>query len=75
MTLMGLPIRIDREKVAAFCRGRGIRELSLFGSVLRDGFDPARSDLIVPVVRNPPRPPKLIDPWTRGVQGHAEDPG
>ncbi len=42
-----LPIQIDREKIAEFCRARGIRKLSLFGSVLRDDFDPQRSDLDV----------------------------
>jgi predicted nucleotidyltransferase len=42
-----LPIQIDRERIAAFCRARGIRRLSLFGSVLRDDFDPARSDVDV----------------------------
>jgi uncharacterized protein len=40
-----LPIPLDREKVAEFCRARGIRKLSLFGSVLREDFDPARSDV------------------------------
>ena len=47
MSVAELPIRIDREKIAEFCRGRGIRKLSLFGSVLRDDFDPARSDVDV----------------------------
>ena len=47
MSIAELPIAIDREKVAAFCRARGIRKLSLFGSVLRDDFDPARSDVDV----------------------------
>jgi len=42
-----LPIRIDREKIAEFCRARGIRKLSLFGSVLREDFDPTRSDVDV----------------------------
>ena len=42
-----LPIALDREKIAAFCRERGIRKLSLFGSVLRPDFDPARSDVDV----------------------------
>ena len=42
-----LPIQIDRERIADFCRARGIRKLSLFGSVLRDDFDPARSDVDV----------------------------
>jgi len=40
-----LPIPIDRERIAEFCRAHGIRKLSLFGSVLRDDFDPARSDV------------------------------
>ncbi len=47
MSVAELPIRIDREKIAEFCRMRGIRKLSLFGSVLRDDFDPARSDVDV----------------------------
>ncbi len=42
-----MPIQIDHEKVAEFCRARGIRRLSLFGSVLREDFDPQRSDVDV----------------------------
>lgn len=45
MSIAELPIAIDRDKIAAFCRARGIRRLCLFGSVLRDDFDPARSDV------------------------------
>jgi len=44
MSVAELPIAIDREKIARFCRERGIRKLSLFGSVLRGDFDPQRSD-------------------------------
>jgi predicted nucleotidyltransferase len=47
MTTADLPIVIDAELIARFCRERGIRALSLFGSVLRDDFDPARSDIDV----------------------------
>jgi uncharacterized protein with HEPN domain len=47
MSVAELPIPIDREKIAEFCHARGIRKLSLFGSVLRDDFDPARSDVDV----------------------------
>ena len=47
MTIAELPIRIDPEQVAEFCRARGIRKLSLFGSVLREDFDAARSDVDV----------------------------
>ena len=45
MSVADLPIPLDREKIAEFCRARGIRKLSLFGSVLREDFDPARSDV------------------------------
>jgi uncharacterized protein len=47
MNIAQLPIQIDHEKVAEFCRARGIRKLSLFGSVLREDFDPERSDVDV----------------------------
>ena len=47
MSVAELPIPIDREQVARFCRERGIRKLSLFGSVLRPDFDPQRSDVDV----------------------------
>jgi predicted nucleotidyltransferase len=47
MSVAELPIQLDREKIAAICRARGIRKLSLFGSVLRADFDPTRSDVDV----------------------------
>ena len=47
MSIAELPIRIDRERIAEFCRARGIRRLRLFGSVLREDFDLARSDVDV----------------------------
>ena len=47
MSIAELPIRFDRDRVAEFCRVRGIRRLSLFGSVLRGDFDPERSDVDV----------------------------
>lgn len=42
-----LPIVVDRDSIARFCGAHGIRSLSLFGSVLRADFDPARSDVDV----------------------------
>lgn len=33
-------VTIPRERLAAFCRLRGIRKLALFGSVLREDFGP-----------------------------------
>ena len=47
MSVVELPIALDREKLAGFCRERGIRKLSLFGSVLRDDYDSERSDVDV----------------------------
>jgi predicted nucleotidyltransferase len=47
MDLAELPIPIDREEIAHFCQKRGIRKLSLFGSVLRRDFDSRRSDVDV----------------------------
>jgi predicted nucleotidyltransferase len=52
-----LPIAIDREDLAALCRSRGVRKLSLFGSILRNDFDPARSDVDVLVEYLPGRHP------------------
>ena len=36
-----LPLTIPADEIAAFCRRHHIRELALFGSVLRDDFGPA----------------------------------
>ena len=47
VSIAELPIQIDRERVAEFCRARGIRRLSLFGSVLREAvpiYEHARSE-------------------------------
>jgi predicted nucleotidyltransferase len=40
-------IEIDDRAVAALCQKYGVAKLSLFGSVLRSDFDPARSDIDV----------------------------
>jgi len=45
-------IEITREDVAQFCRDRGIRRLSFFGSILRDDFRP-ESDIDVLVEFEP----------------------
>jgi uncharacterized protein len=57
MTTSDLPIAINREKLAALCHARGVRKLSLFGSVLRDDFDPTRSDVDVLIEYLPGRHP------------------
>lgn len=40
-------INIPNAEIADFCRKWQIRELALFGSVLRDDFDPEQSDIDV----------------------------
>jgi predicted nucleotidyltransferase len=47
MSIAELPIDLDHKRIALFCRERGIRKLSLFGSVLRNDFNPAKSDVDV----------------------------
>jgi predicted nucleotidyltransferase len=45
----------NREKIAELCRAHHVRRLSVFGSAVRDDFDPERSevDLLVDFVRAP----------------------
>ena len=59
MRIAELPIDVDPEKIAAFCRGRGIQKLSIFGSALRDDFDTRRSDIDLVVEYEPGRHPGL----------------
>ena len=47
MSAAELPITLDHRKIEAFCSDKGIRRLSLFGSVVRDDFDPKASDVDV----------------------------
>ena len=47
-----LPVTIDQDELAEFCRKNGIRRLSLFGSVLRGDFSP-ESDVDMLVEFNP----------------------
>lgn len=58
MTIAELPISIDRQELAEFCRARGIRKLSLFGSVLREDFSP-ESDVDVLIEFLPGKTPGL----------------
>jgi predicted nucleotidyltransferase len=40
-------LSFDRKALESFCRSRGIRRLSLFGSAVRDDFRPCESDFDV----------------------------
>ena len=55
---MTVQIAIPTEKIAEFCRRRRIRRLALFGSVLRNDFEP-RSDVDVLVEFEPGHTPGL----------------
>jgi predicted nucleotidyltransferase len=46
-TTRELAIPIPHEAIATFCRKWGVRRLSFFGFVVRDDFDPERSDVDV----------------------------
>jgi predicted nucleotidyltransferase len=52
-------IVIDEQRIASFCRKHGIRNLSLFGSILREDFS-AQSDVDVLVEFAPARAPGWI---------------
>src|SRR5438067_1238551 len=56
-----LAIPIPHERIAEFCRKWGIRKLSFFGSVVREDFDPERSDVDVLVEYREPRNVGLFD--------------
>ena len=47
---MDFPIIFDEDRLSAVCRRYGIRVMEAFGSVLREDFDPQRSDLDVLVL-------------------------
>ena len=57
---MAIGIDVDREKLAEFCRRWKIKELALFGSVLREDFTP-ESDVDVLVTFAPGEEWTLID--------------
>jgi len=57
---LDLPIEMDREHVAAFCRKHHLAKLALFGSVLTDRFGP-ESDVDVLFEYDPDHAPSLFD--------------
>jgi predicted nucleotidyltransferase len=57
---MTLPVELERERLADFCRRNHIRRLSLFGSVLRDDFGP-ESDVDMLVEFEPDATVTLLD--------------
>jgi predicted nucleotidyltransferase len=69
-------IKIDREKLADFCRRNHIRRLALFGSVLREDFRPD-SDVDVLVEFEPGHLPGLrffgLERELSEILGHKVD--
>lgn len=57
---MACHITIHQDKIADFCRRNNIRELALFGSVLREDFGP-ESDVDVLVEFERGKEPDLMD--------------
>lgn len=54
-------VPLDREFLAGFCQRHRIRRLSLFGSALRDDFDPKASDIDLLVEFEPGARVSLFD--------------
>ena len=57
---MGMAITIDKPRIEAFCRKWMVREMALFGSVLRDDFGP-ESDVDVMIEFEPNFPWSLYE--------------
>ena len=57
---MDLPIAVDKERIAGFCRRHHLTKLALFGSVLTDRFGPD-SDVDVLFEYHPNHVPTLFD--------------
>lgn len=47
MSVPDLPIPVDDQKIAEFCKARGLRKMSRFGAVPRPDFNPGTSDVDV----------------------------
>lgn len=61
-------IAIDQDLISDFCCRWKVAELSLFGSVLRDDFDPERSDVDVLIEFQPNHGFDLVDLVEMGEQ-------
>lgn len=60
---MTAEIEQKREQLADLCRRHHVRRLALFGSALRDDFDPQHSDLDFVVEFDPLPPGTYADAW------------
>ncbi|MEK6805401.1 MAG: nucleotidyltransferase domain-containing protein [Pseudomonadota bacterium] len=53
-------IEQNRETIATLCRQYGVRQLAVFGSILRGDFDPERSDVDLVAEFGPPESGDLV---------------
>ena len=60
ITIDELPVSFDEQAFLRLCETYRIAELSFFGSVIRDDFNPARSDLDVLVEFLPDTPVRTL---------------
>jgi hypothetical protein len=56
-------VESQRTRIAALCRSLGVRRLDVFGSALRDDFDPATSDIDFLVELDHLSPARYADAW------------
>ena len=54
-------IEAKREQIAKLCRTHHVRRLSIFGSAVRDDFDPAHSDVDVRIEFDREEIPSYLD--------------
>ena len=64
-------IQEKREEIAELCRKHHVRRLAIFGSAVRDDFDPERSDVDVLIDFEPSALPTYIDHFV-GVRSGLE---
>ncbi len=57
---MHLLIEQNREKIATLCRQYGVKRLGVFGSIVREDFDPVRSDVDLVAEFEPPASGDLV---------------
>ncbi len=65
-------ISANREKIEVLCRRFHVRRLDLFGSAVRDDFDPRRSDLDFLVEFDQEAPQRALDAYFGLKEGLEE---
>ena len=72
-----LAIDLPLEKIEQFCRKWKVEQLCVFGSILRDDFDPQKSDIDLPYVFAPDEQPGLdivhMKEEIEGILGRSVD--